>query len=116
MQLQLELSNLYKTQLQNSDVIVTLETRALPVVISGAVQKPGKVIFDRPATVLEAIMQAGGFTPEADLKKVLLIRIVHGQHYSKIFDLRAVLQGQPTPAVYVSSGDVIYVPEKLLNF
>jgi polysaccharide biosynthesis/export protein len=116
LQLQQELSGLYKTQLQNSEVIVTLETRALPVVVSGAVQKPGKITFERPATILEAIMEAGGFTPEANLKKVSLIRIVRGQHYSKIFDLRSVLQGQPTPAVYVSSGDVIYVPEKLLNF
>ncbi len=115
-QLQRELTNLYKPQLQNSEVIVTLETRALPVVVSGAVQKPGKVIFERPATVLEAIMEAGGFTPEANLKKVSLIRIVNGRHYSKIFDLRPVLQGQPTAAVYVSSGDVVYVPEKLLNF
>jgi protein involved in polysaccharide export with SLBB domain len=115
-QLQTELSNLYKTQLQNNEVIVTLETRALPVVVSGAVQKPGKVTFERPATILEAIMEAGGFTPEANLKKVSLIRIVNGRHYSKIFDMRPVLQGQATQAVYVSSGDVIFVPEKLLNF
>ena len=67
-QLQTELANLYKPQLQDNEVLVTLETRALPVVVSGAVQKPGKIVFERPATVLEAIMEAGGFTPEADLK------------------------------------------------
>jgi protein involved in polysaccharide export with SLBB domain len=116
LELQRQLAILYKPQLQDNEVLVTLETRALPVVVSGAVQKPGKIVFERPATVLEAIMEAGGFTPEADLKKVSLIRIVKGEHYSQIFDLRPVLKGVPTRAVYVSGGDVIYVPEKLLLF
>jgi polysaccharide biosynthesis/export protein len=115
-ELQNELANLYKPQLQDNEVLVTLETRALPVVVSGAVQKPGKIVFERPATILEAIMEAGGFTPEADLKKVSLIRIVKGEHYSEVYDLRPVLRGKPSPAVYVSGGDVIYVPERLLNF
>ena len=115
-QLQGELSRLYKPQLQDNEVVVSLETRAVPVVVSGAVQKPGKIVFERPATVLEAIMEAGGFTPEADLKRVSLIRIVKGEHKSEVIDLRAVLKGQPTPAIYCSGGDVVYVPEKLLLF
>jgi polysaccharide biosynthesis/export protein len=115
-QLQTELANLYKSQLQDSEVVVTLEARAVPVVVSGAVQKPGKIVFERPATVLEAIMEAGGFTPEADLKKVSVIRISKGEHYTQTFDMRPILRGKPTPAVYVANGDVIYVPEKLLNF
>src|SRR6202011_3369136 len=44
--LQRELATLYKPQLQDNEVVVTLETRALPVVVSGAVQKPGKIIFE----------------------------------------------------------------------
>lgn len=115
-ELQSELTNLYKSQLQNSEVNVSVETRAIPVMVSGAVQKPGKIIFERPATILEAIMEAGGFTPEANLKKVSLIRISKGQHQTEIFDLRPILRGLPTDAVYVSSGDIVYVPEKVLNF
>ena len=115
-QLQEELARLYKPQLQDNEVLVTLDTRAVPVVVSGAVHKPGKILFERPATVLEAIMEAGGFTAEADLKKVSLIRIVKGEHETQIFDFRPVLQGKPTPAIYCSGGDVIYVPEKLLLF
>ena len=115
-QLQGELANLYKPQLQDNEVLVTVETRAVPVVVSGAVQHPGKIVFERPATLLEAIMEAGGFTPQADLKKVSVIRIVKGEHQTELFDLRPVLRGQATQATYVSGGDVIYVPEKLLNF
>ncbi len=115
-QLEKELATLYKPQLQDNEVLVSVETRAVPVVVSGAVQHPGKIVFERPATVLEAIMEAGGFTPQADLKKVSVIRIVKGEHQTEFFDLRPVLRGLPTRAAYVSGGDVIYVPEKLLNF
>jgi protein involved in polysaccharide export with SLBB domain len=115
-QLQAELATRYKPQLQDNEVLVSLDTRAVPVVVSGAVQKPGKITFERPATVLEAIMEAGGFTPEADLKKVSLIRIVKGEHETQVVDLRPLLKGKPTPAIYCSGGDVIYVPEKLLLF
>jgi protein involved in polysaccharide export with SLBB domain len=115
-QLQTELSERYKSQLQDNEVLVSLDTRAVPVVVTGAVLKPGKVVFERPATVVEAIMEAGGFTPEADLKKISLIRIVKGEHETEVIDLRNLLNGQPIPAIYCSGGDVIYVPEKLLNF
>jgi protein involved in polysaccharide export with SLBB domain len=115
-ELQSELVRLYKPQLQDNEVLVSVESRAVPVVVSGAVQKPGKVVFERPATVLEAIMEAGGFTPEADMKKVELIRLVKGEHYTQVFDLRPILRGTPTRATYISGGDVIFVPEKLLNF
>jgi polysaccharide biosynthesis/export protein len=115
-QLQNELAGLYKSQLQDNEVLVAVESRAVPVVVSGAVQHPGKIVFERPATVLEAIMEAGGFTPEANLSRVSVIRIVKGEHMTEFFDLRPVLRGQPTHAAYVSGGDVIYVPEKLLNF
>jgi protein involved in polysaccharide export with SLBB domain len=86
------------------------------VVVSGAVQHPGKITFERPATLLEAIMEAGGFTPDANLKKVSLIRIVNGEHETQIFDLRPIIRGMPTRATYVVGGDVIYVPQKILNF
>ena len=115
-QLQNELVALYKPQLQNNEVLVAVESRAVPVVVSGAVLRPGKIVFERPATVLEAIMEAGGFTPEANLKRVSVIRIVKGEHQTEFFDLRPVLRGLPTRAAYVSGGDVIYVPEKLVNF
>jgi protein involved in polysaccharide export with SLBB domain len=38
----------------------------IPVVVSAEVQKPGKINFERPATVLKAIVEAGGFTAYAE--------------------------------------------------
>jgi len=115
-QLQEELTNLYKSQLQNSEVIVTLENVAIPIVVSGEVQKPGKVVFERPATVLEAIMEAGGFTAYGDPKKIAVIRQVDGVQHTQIVDLSEVLHGRPGRVMYVSAGDVIYVRPRFVSF
>jgi len=115
-QLQAELTQAYKSQLQNSDVIVTLEAVAIPVVVSGEVQKPGKIIFERPATVLEAIMEAGGFTPYGDPKRISVIRQVNGIQHTQIVDLTPVLHGVPTRVMYVNRGDVIYVRPRFVSF
>ena len=115
-QFQQELTQLYKSQLQNSEVIVTVENVAIPVVVSGEVQKPGKIVFERPATVLEAVMEAGGFTAYGDPKRVSLIRQINGVQHMQMVDLSKVLRGEPSTAMYVSPGDVIYVRPKSVSF
>ena len=76
-------------------------------------QKPGKVVFERPATVLEAIMEAGGFTAYGDPKRIAVIRQVNGIRHTQIVDLSPVLHGKPGRVMYVSAGDVIYVGRDL---
>ncbi len=111
--LQAELTDRYKPQLESSEVVVTLDSTVIPVVVSGAVQKPGKLFFDRPTTVFQAIMEAGGVNEFGNLKDVHLIRTSNGQQTTQTLDLKSTLQGQATRAVYVRNGDVIYVPESM---
>ena len=106
-----ELVRLYKPQLRNSEVLVTLESGIAQVVVSGAVLKPAKLQFDRPTTVFQAIMEAGGISPYGTLKKVRLIRTVNGQQQSQVLDLTPTLAGKTTQAYYIKDGDVIYVPQ-----
>jgi polysaccharide export outer membrane protein len=101
----------YKSQLKNNDVLVTLENGAGQVVVSGAVGKPGKIEFDRPTSVFQAIMEAGGTSQYGTLKKVRLIRTVNGEQQSQVMDLTGMLKGRSSQAIYVRDGDVIFVPE-----
>jgi polysaccharide export outer membrane protein len=110
-ELQQELSLRYKTQLQNNEVVVTLEGRALAVYVVGAVNKPGKVPLDRPMTILEAIMECGGPAEEANLKKVVLIRNGNGKHNTQTFNLNPVMKGQASAAFYLRPYDTIQVSE-----
>src|SRR5215203_3522056 len=56
--LQTELMSLYSSKLKNTDVVVSLDSAATQVYVSGAVKSPKKLDFDRPTTVLQAIMEA----------------------------------------------------------
>jgi len=103
---QSELSAQYKSQLQNSEVVVSLEASGKPVIISGAVNVPGKLILERPTTLLEAIMGAGGFKDFARKKKVRLTRVVNGQYHTEVYDM----SGPSVPFVQLQGGDMIEVP------
>ncbi len=112
--LQDELSSRYKPQLQNTEVVVALDSSVTPVIVSGAVGRPGKLFFDRPTTVFQAIMEAGGVNEFGSFGNVHLIRISNGQQRTQFLDLRATLQGTTTTrAIYVKAGDIIYVPERM---
>lgn len=111
--LQAELSGRYAPQLENTEVVVSLDSAVIPVVISGAVEKPGKLFFDRPTTVFQAIMEAGGVNEFGNLKNVHLIRTANGREVTQTLDLRSTLQGTTTQSVYVRNGDIIYVPERM---
>jgi polysaccharide biosynthesis/export protein len=107
---QSELIRLYAPQVKNADVVVTLESAVAQVIISGAVAKPAKLLFERPTTIFQAIMEAGGLSEYGSFKNVHVIRLVAGRQHTQILDLRSTLRGQPTQPFYVKDGDVIYVP------
>src|SRR5437016_7723612 len=110
-QLQSELIELYKSQLKTPEVTVSLETSLTTVTVSGAVNKPGKVAFERPTTVFQAIMEAGGPSQFGTLKHVRLVRTVNGVTRSQVMNVREALVGQGTKPFYVRDGDVIWVPQ-----
>ena len=109
--LQEELTSRYKPEVKDSTVIVTLESSVTQVVVSGAVSKPAKLVFDRPTTVFQAIMEAGGTTEYGSMKNVHVVRLVNGQQRTLILDLRPTLGGAATRPFYVRDGDVIYIPQ-----
>ena len=110
-QLQSDLIQLYKPQLKTPEVTVSLEGSITTVTVSGAVAKPAKFTFERPTTVFQAIMEAGGPNAYGNLGRVRLHRIVNGVQRSQVFDLHGMLKGEDTKPFYVRDGDVIYVPQ-----
>lgn len=111
--LQNELAQRYKVELKTSTVVVTLEQSVTQVVISGAVGRPGKLTFERPTTIFQAIMEAGGVSDFGTLRNIHLIRLINGQQQTQVLDLRPVTSGRTTKPYYVRDGDVIYVPRTM---
>jgi len=107
--LQRELTRRYEEHLDNPEVLVTLENGAAAVIISGFANRPGKVVFDRPITVYQAIMEAGGVSDYGSLSNIHLTRIIDGVQRTERINLRPSIHGEPTQPKYVQDGDVIYI-------
>jgi polysaccharide export outer membrane protein len=110
-QLQSDLIQLYKPQLKTPEVTVSLEGSVTAVTVSGAVFKPSTIVFERPTTIFQAIMQAGGPSEFGNLGHVRLVRTVNGVTKSQVFDLHRMLKGAETKPFYVRDGDIIFVPQ-----
>jgi polysaccharide biosynthesis/export protein len=104
-----ELVSRYEGQLDNPDVLVTLENGTATVTVSGFANKSGVYSFDRPTTVYQAVMQAGGASDYGSLSNVHLTRMIHGEQRTETINLRPTVKGQPTIPKYVQDGDVIYI-------
>jgi polysaccharide biosynthesis/export protein len=109
MDFQREVINRYEGRLDNPEVLVTLESGTATVIVSGFANKPGKVDFDRPKTVYQAIMEAGGVSDYGSLRNIHLTRIINGEQLTETINLRPSIHGEPTIPKYVQDGDVIYI-------
>ena len=116
-ELQQELTSMYKPLAKDDVITVKLITSAAAVYVSGAVLRPGMVEMDRPLTVIEAVMGAGGFdTSRAKLSAVSVLRIVDGQQQTYHINLKRVLDGKEKSPFYLKPFDIIYVPAKTFNY
>src|SRR5438876_4299158 len=108
-----ELGSRYEGKLENNEVLVTLENGAATVIVSGFANKPGGITFDRPTTVYQAIMLAGGVSDYGSASSVHLTRIINGVQRTETVNLRPAIHGQPVRPEYVQDGDVIYIARSL---
>jgi len=108
-----ELVSLYEDHLENSDLVVTLESGIVGVIVSGFANKPGKLSFDRPTTVFQAIMEAGGVSDYGSLSNIHLTRLINGEQRTETLNLKPAIRGEPTKPKYVQDGDVIYISRSL---
>ena len=108
-----ELVRRYEGQLENNEVLVTLENGTATVTIAGFANKPGAVTFDRPTTVYQAVMQAGGVSDYGSASNIHLTRIINGVQRSETVNLRPTIRGESTKPTYVEDGDVISISRSL---
>src|SRR5262249_11807858 len=100
-------------KLENNEVLVTLENGVATVTVSGFANKPGPIGFDRPTTVYQAVMQAGGVSGYGSPSNVHLPPVMHGGHHTGTINLCPAVRGQPVRPEYVQDGDVIYIARSL---
>lgn len=105
------------SQLVTQEVLVTVVRTQFSVYIDGPVQRPGKIVSDHPLTVLDAIMEAGGFDyKNANTSRVVVIRQQAGGNSYYTVNVKRMLNGSDKQAFYLQSGDIIHVSQKLAWF
>jgi polysaccharide export outer membrane protein len=116
-QLEDDLLELYSKQVLADVITVKLVQSSSAVYVVGAVLQPGKIPMDRPMTVLEAVMEAGGYDPlRAKLSKVAVVRLEDGQQMTYRIDLGKVLAGHDPTPFYLKPFDTVQVPIKTWNW
>ncbi len=108
---QAELTSRYQPHFQDPTVIVSVETAAAGVYVSGEVLRPGKIPLDRPMTALEAIMECGGFSKLANPRQVIIVRNENGKCQRYVLNMNEALYGTDSSSFYVRVYDVIYVKQ-----
>lgn len=88
------------------------EARAARIVVGGAVQRPGVYPLSARASLIEAVMLAGGFSQEARMDQVVVLRQRPGEPAMlRTVDLRQFLEtGAPDNAIALASEDIVFVP------
>jgi len=107
----------FGSQLRSPEVNVSLITSAAVVYVSGAVLAPNKLPMDRPLTLMEAIMQAGGPNmQQAKLSSVTVVRNFQGEQQTFIVDMSKAFSGGEVMPFYLRPFDAIVVPARKFNF
>ncbi len=87
--------------------VIVREVRSKKYLVSGEVNRPGSYPLVTPTTVVEAIVNAGGFRDFANRKKIVIMR---GKERIK-FNYVDVIKGKGDGlAMKVEPGDHIFVP------
>jgi len=116
-ELQQDLTRVYQTLAKGDVATVKLISSDASVYVSGSVLRPGMVAMDRPLTVVEAIMAAGGFdNARAKLSDVTILRIEHGRQQTYHINAKKVLEGKEKMPFYLKPFDIVFVSAKVFNY
>ncbi|MEW6101882.1 MAG: polysaccharide biosynthesis/export family protein, partial [Candidatus Omnitrophota bacterium] len=107
--------SLEEKYLVSAPVLVFIEEyHPRQVSIVGEVEKPGKydMPFEKDMTLLEAIALAGGFTKDANLKKIKIMRLEEGEQKTIQVNAKEIMtKGRKEKDIIVKVDDLIIVPE-----
>ncbi len=116
-ELRVELERLYTPYIKEPAVSVIVRTLASQqIFVGGEVRTPGALPLNGNTTLLQAIIQAGGFIKvSAKLSNVIVMRQDEGKWYGGAFDLRKVVKGKESDSFYLKPMDIVYVPRTRIN-
>ncbi|GAB6060087.1 SLBB domain-containing protein [Desulfonatronum parangueonense] len=100
-------------RLQNGDVIYIPQSEDSVAYVMGQVFTPGVLLLRSEMTVLDALMNAGGVTANADPEQIFLVRTQQEGGVVEQIDLTAfVMHGDLRKNFVLREGDILFVGER----
>jgi polysaccharide biosynthesis/export protein len=90
--------------------VIVREVHSGKVSVIGSVRNPGRYEMRSPATVLELIALAQGFTDFASRDRIVVLRQQNGTASRIAFNYRKITDGSEQDNFFVQPGDIIVVP------
>lgn len=91
--------------------VVVLEYNSQSVVLTGAINQPGKHSFEHIPNLLDVIREAGGAADSADLSKVTIVRQENGKARVINVDLlKSIRNGDISSLPQIQAKDMIHIP------
>jgi polysaccharide export outer membrane protein len=91
--------------------IIVTQINSQRFYILGEAARPGAYTLIPEMTILQALSNAGGFTPYANSKKIYLLREENGKQQKLSFNYKDVVAGKRTEQnIVLKNGDTIVVP------
>jgi polysaccharide biosynthesis/export protein len=104
-------SDLAKYMTNPQVTVIVSQINSQRIYILGEVARAGSFTLLPDMTVLQALSDAGGFTPFANSKKIYVLRQENGKQQKIPFNYKDVISGKdPSQNVALKSGDTIIVP------
>jgi polysaccharide biosynthesis/export protein len=110
--LEKELAGRLSKYLPDTPVTVSLRAaNSLTAYVIGKVNKPGQFPISLDSNVMQVLAMAGGLSPYADSKKIIVLRRQGGQNEKLNFNFDEVQKGNHLEQnVILQRGDVVVVP------
>jgi polysaccharide export outer membrane protein len=101
--------NKYMTKPQVTVIVTQINSKR--IYILGEVARAGSYMLLPGMTVLQALSNAGGFTPYSNLKNIYVLRQESGRQTKLFFNYKDVISGKSSAQnVLLKTGDTIVVP------
>jgi polysaccharide export outer membrane protein len=96
--------------LRDPVVAVSITENGARVYVGGEVTSQGFVALGKPTTVLQAIVERGGFKAGADPGEVVVISQTEQGRVTRRIDLDEVLDGDAPDVELLAPNDIVFVP------
>jgi polysaccharide export outer membrane protein len=90
--------------------VIVKQINAPKFSVIGYVNKPGTYPMRGDVTILQALSEAGGFTPFASPRKIKLVRNIGGKQEIRVFNYYDLIDKGGEGSFLLKSGDAIVVP------